>query len=163
MEAIKHLANDGWHDLYGYKMNRGDNLAGLNIEQAISNLKLDDRYIQKEVAKYGKDPSSIHPLMINQSSFARFVTDKQVKFWNAKLNPPKVGIANFAGNGRTVEVIHGAKDMNGEKMIPYFCTFQLRENPAGCLGETWCKWDVDKIIFGNTGSYAGQFTWIAYC
>ena len=162
METIKHLTNEGWKDLYGYKMNIGDNLAYLDIEKAINNLKLDDRFIRKDVAKLGKDPSSISPLMINQTTYARFVSDNQIRFWNSKLNVPKTGRANFRGNGQTVEVTHDVKNMNEQKVAPYFCTFQLIENPLGCLGETWCTWDENRIVFGNTGSYTGPFTWIAF-
>ena len=162
MEAIKHLTNDGWEDLYGYKMNYGDNLAGIDPAKALANLKTDERYVQKDVAKHGKDPASIHPSMISQDVFARFVSDRQIMFWNQKLGAPKSGTTNFMGCGETVEIRHGIVGSDGAPIAPFFCTYQLTENPMGCLGEVWCKWDAEKIIVGNTGSYTGPFTWVAF-
>lgn len=162
MEAIKHLTNEGWIDLYGYKMNVGDNLAHIDPEKALANLGTDNIYIRKDVAKGGKEPASIHSSMINQDVFARFVSDRQILHWNQKLGAPKSGTANFVGNGETIEVVHGIKDLKGNPVAPYFCTYQLTENPLGCLGEVWCTWDTEKITIGNTGSYTGPFMWVAF-
>ena len=163
MESIQHFGNDKkWHDLYDYKMNRGDNLSGLDIDKAIANLKLDDRYIQKEVALYGKDPRSISTTMIKEVPSARFVSDNQIKYWNSKTNAPLTGYANFPGNSKTIKIAHGAVDRFGVAVRPYFCTYTLLENTLGRLGEVWCTWDATESIFGNTGSYTGKFMWAAF-
>lgn len=163
MEAIKHLGNDrNWHDVYDYKLNIGDNLAGLDIDKVVSNLKLDERYIKKDVAKKGSDPSSIHHTMIQQGPTGRLTTDNQIAYWNAKLDEPMSGTVNLAGDSNTVVITHGAKNRKGKSVKPYYCTFVPNENTMGCLGEYWISWDNETMTIGNTGSYTGEVTWIAF-
>lgn len=164
METIKFKANDGtWHDLYDYKVDKGQNLGDLtDVNQAINNLGLRDIFINKDTAYYGKDPSTIHHTMIMQDSDARFVSDRQIMAWNNKMSLSASGKINLVGYGNTVTIKHNAKNIHGQNVEPVFCTYVINENTRGTLGEIWMSWNYTDIIIGNTGSYTGQISWYAF-
>lgn len=158
MAVLKYFGNDyEWHELFSTKLDKSANLSDVvDKGEAIKNLELDNRYIRKEVAKYGSEPNSIHHSMLIQDVTARLVSDRQINYWNSKMEKPVSGVANFSGNGNETRVSHGL----GSK--PSYCSITVNNNPDGRLGETWMRWDATNIIVGNTGSYTGNFTWTAF-
>lgn len=70
-------------------------------------------------------------------------------------NSTKKGISSFVGNGNEITIAHGL----GEAPNAVYIT--PRENPNGYLGEFWVRSDVTNIYVGNSGSFTGQFIWVA--
>lgn len=157
------MDNGEWIDIYGYKLNNTSNLADLTDKQAArDNLELDKFYINKYNATNGLETDIIHHSLIIQDPSARFVSDNQIKFWNAKLNPPMSGKANYSGDNLETIIPHNIVDMDGNAKTPYTCIAMPDDNPQGYLGEVWVRWDDVNIYVGNTGTYTGTFTWTAF-
>lgn len=72
------------------------------------------------------------------------------------------GVANFAGQGNEVEVIHGAQKADGVPVTPTNAVFNPLSNTFGQLGETWVHFDNEKAYFGNTGRYTGKFAYTIF-
>lgn len=68
----------------------------------------------------------------------------------------KTGTGNFAGGNQEVTIAHG-----GGK-APQFVDVKLSENPGGFLGEVWVRSDETNIYVGNSGSFTGGFSYLAY-
>jgi hypothetical protein len=159
--AVKVMVDGEWVGLYKDKLSRFNNLSDLtDVEAAVRNLRLDDKYINRDVAMYGKEPGIIHHALIKQTPAARFVSDAQIRFWNSKTTPV-TGTANFPGLSREITIEHGIKDTQGVSVTPIFCSYCVHQDTGGRIGEVWMRWDDTHIYVGNTGSYTGAFTWIA--
>lgn len=68
----------------------------------------------------------------------------------------KSGMGSFAGGNQEVTITHG-----GGK-APQFVDVRPSENPGGFLGEVWVRWDETNIYVGNSGSFTGGFSYLAY-
>lgn len=66
------------------------------------------------------------------------------------------GTGTFPGGGTTKKVAHGLG------AVPSYVNVMPTENPGGYLGEVWVG-ALDSVYFtiGNTGSYTGQFRFMA--
>jgi len=87
-------------------------------------------------------------------------TDYSALHWKAKAEavatPPATGQDTFAGNGNTKTVAHG---LGG---APSGVTVTAAADPGGYLGEVWVTWDATNLYVGNSGSFTGAFTYVAY-
>lgn len=177
MKALKILNNiKEWEILFGTALNASMNLSDLSDPAAARrNLGLYDEFMTKDEMKKGTLINSIHHTAIIQDPSARFVNDRQVKFWNEKLNEPMSGIANFSGNSKETFVpvtITNPLDTTKNEIIPAkYVTFNVEENTLGTLGDTWIYYKHDEIsgtsskrgiYVGNTGSFTGRFRWYAF-
>lgn len=74
----------------------------------------------------------------------------------ASATPPAVGSSSFTGDGNTTTVAHGLPG------APSGVTVTAAADPNGYLGEIWVTWDATNIYVGNSGSFTGAFTYVAY-
>lgn len=68
----------------------------------------------------------------------------------------QTGSGSFAGNNREVTIPHG------KGKSPKFVEVQPSQNPGGYLGEIWVRFDQANIYIGNSGSFTGGFSYLAY-
>lgn len=173
MKALKILNNKKeWEILFGTALNANLNLADLtNKDEAINNLGLRDIFVTKKDMLEG-DPNTVDHSVIIQDYSARFVNDRQIAFWNSKMNIPISGIGYFPGNGNETfyKVTTYDQTKPTEKILvpARYVTYQVNENTMGKLGDTWIRYvwtgieSSTGIYIGNTGSFTGQFTWYAF-
>ena len=161
-----------WQILFGTALNAASNLSDLTDKKAARiNLGLYEEFMTKNEMREGSIPNSIHHSAIIQDYSARFVNDRNIDFWNKKLNKPLTGISNFVGNSQErfikLTITDPLDKVNNPLIVPYYITFHPRYNTHGMLGETWIRYnhtpESDRGIYvGNTGSYTGEFDWYVF-
>lgn len=179
MKALKILEHNvetklnEWKVLFGNALSSESNLSDLTDKQkARENLGLYEEFMTREIMKKGTEPNTIHHNLIIQDDSARFVKNKQIRFWNEKLNGPISGIGYFSGNSNETFIPITITDPTNEIDKPIieaeYVTFNVEENTLGTLGDTWIRYvhsnDSSKrgIYVGNTGSFIGRFRWYAF-
>lgn len=100
MALLKYKAADGtWKDIYDHKLCRYLNLSELTDKQAArDNLEMDLYYLNRVTLLNGLEINVIHHSCIIQDSSARFVSDNQIAYWNAKIDPPHIASAEPTTN-----------------------------------------------------------------